>query len=261
MEAIQKSHAASLHNIEKQIELLPKIIVEEPFSNIPSNTVTLWDEDEQEITFPMFMDDKDDTAQELKESTSQGFKEPLLNASKVEESKKDECLPENKDGFEESEPQKENEKFVENHEGYKEGRQETELDDIEKSEGVNLHTNETNFVLVDDSLCMQESCKWLKENNGERRPLMEFKENFENAKREQSLCYEKAQMSFSSTFTLINLLSSFKELRFYRISRFLQDLFSWIQELKILFQDFDIRIADSRDDLRRPSGFNCGFNF
>ncbi|KAI5662204.1 hypothetical protein M9H77_21527 [Catharanthus roseus] len=42
------------------------------------------------------------------------------------------------------------------------------------------------------------------------------------------------------------------------ISRFLQDLFSRIQELKTLIQKFDLRLGDSRDDLRRHSGFNCG---
>ncbi|KAI5673608.1 hypothetical protein M9H77_13972 [Catharanthus roseus] len=49
----------------------------------------------------------------------------------------------------------------------------------------------------------KESCKQLEENDEERRPLMEFKGNFENAKREQSLCYEKARMSFSSTLVLL----------------------------------------------------------
>ncbi|KAI5681694.1 hypothetical protein M9H77_02922 [Catharanthus roseus] len=41
-----------------------------------------------------------------------------------------------------------------------------------------------------------------------------------------------------------------------RISSFVQDLLSWIQELKTLIQDFDLRLGDSRDDLRRLSGFN-----
>ncbi|KAI5668438.1 hypothetical protein M9H77_18291 [Catharanthus roseus] len=93
-----------------------------------------------------------------------------------------------------SEPEKKNENFVESHENHKEERQDTEIDDIEKSEGVNPLTNETNFVPVDDSLCLKELCKQLEENDEERRPLMEFKGDFENAKRDQSLCYEKAGM-------------------------------------------------------------------
>ncbi|KAI5650270.1 hypothetical protein M9H77_36275 [Catharanthus roseus] len=53
----------------------------------------LRDVEEQEMTFPIFMDDEDDTALEPEESTFQQFQEPLPNASEVEESKKDECLP------------------------------------------------------------------------------------------------------------------------------------------------------------------------
>ncbi|KAI5658018.1 hypothetical protein M9H77_26811 [Catharanthus roseus] len=62
----------------------------------------------------------------------------------------------NKNKFEEGDPEKENENFVESHESHKEGRQEREIDDIKESEGINLLTYETNFVLVDDSLYMQE---------------------------------------------------------------------------------------------------------
>ncbi|KAI5677528.1 hypothetical protein M9H77_08478 [Catharanthus roseus] len=108
---------------------------------------------------------------------------------------RDEYLLENKNEFEKDEPEKENENFVKIHEDHKKGRRETEIDNIEKSEG--------------------ESCKELEENDEERRPLMEFRGNFKNAKRDQSLCYEKAQMSFSSTLTLINLLFSFKELKLF----------------------------------------------
>ncbi|KAI5672301.1 hypothetical protein M9H77_12665 [Catharanthus roseus] len=79
-------------------------------------------------------------------STSQGLQEPLPNTSVVEESKKDEYLLENKNEFEEGEPKIENENFVESHE-------------------INLLTHETNFVLVDNSLCMQESWKQPKEND------------------------------------------------------------------------------------------------
>ncbi|KAI5667934.1 hypothetical protein M9H77_17787 [Catharanthus roseus] len=70
-----------------------------------------------------------------------------------------------------------------------------EIDVIEKSEGINLLTHEINFVLVDDSLCLQESCKKLEENDEERKTLMEFKGNCKNTKREQSLCYGKARIS------------------------------------------------------------------
>ncbi|KAI5667259.1 hypothetical protein M9H77_17112 [Catharanthus roseus] len=225
MEAVQRGQAASLYNMENQIELLTKMIFERPLSNIPMGT------------FPMFMDDENNTAQEPKESTSQGFQELVPNASEVEESKKNECLPEDKDELEKGELEKENEKFVENHE-------------------VNPLTHETNFVLFVDSLCIHESWKQTEENDEERTRLMKPKGNFENVKRKQSLCYEKARMSSSPTLTLINLLFSFKD---YRISSFVQELFSWIHELKTLIQDFDLRLSDSRDDLRRRLGFNFGF--
>ncbi|KAI5676936.1 hypothetical protein M9H77_07886 [Catharanthus roseus] len=90
--------------------------------------------------------------------------EPLPNTSVVEESKKDVCLAGNKNEFEEGDPKKENENFVESHESYKEGQQEIEIDDTEKSDGVNLLTHKPNFVLVDNSLCMQESWNKPKEN-------------------------------------------------------------------------------------------------
>ncbi|KAI5676012.1 hypothetical protein M9H77_06962 [Catharanthus roseus] len=38
-----------------------------------------------------------------------------------------------------------------------------------------------------------------------------------------------------------------------RITRFVQDLFSWIQELNTLIKDFVLRLGDSRDDLRNYS--------
>ncbi|KAI5681292.1 hypothetical protein M9H77_02519 [Catharanthus roseus] len=69
-----------------------------------------------------------------------------------------------------------------------------EIDVIGKSKGVNLLTHETNFVLANDSLCMQYSWKQPEENVEARRRLMEFKGNFKNTKRKQSLCYEKVQM-------------------------------------------------------------------
>ncbi|KAI5649437.1 hypothetical protein M9H77_35442 [Catharanthus roseus] len=100
----------------------------------------------------------------------------------------------------------------------KKGDKKRKIDDIEKSEGVNLLTHKTNFVLVDNSLCLQESWKQLKENDEERRRLMKFKENPKNAKREQSLCYKKGRMSFSSTLTVINISFSFKKLKLFVIS-------------------------------------------
>ncbi|KAI5664529.1 hypothetical protein M9H77_23852 [Catharanthus roseus] len=42
-----------------------------------------------------------------------------------------------------------------------------------------------------------------------------------------------------------------------RISSFVQDLFSWIQELKTLIQYFDLRLGDLRDDLRRHYSQGC----
>ncbi|KAI5650042.1 hypothetical protein M9H77_36047 [Catharanthus roseus] len=144
MEAVMRSQTASLHNIENQIEQLARMIIEKPPSNAPSNMTTLRDVEEQVLTFPMFMDDKDGTAYELEESTPQRFQEPLLNTSVVEESKKIEFLTENKNEYEKGELEKENESSV---------------DIIEVSERVNPLTHETNFVLVVDSLCMQESWK------------------------------------------------------------------------------------------------------
>ncbi|KAI5676950.1 hypothetical protein M9H77_07900 [Catharanthus roseus] len=182
MDEVQRSQLASFQNMENQIELLAKIIVERPLSNIPSNMVTLHNVEEQVMKFPMFMDDEDETAQEPEESTFSRFQEPLPNTGVVEESKKGECLSGNKNEFEDGDPEKENENFVESHESHKEGQQETEIDDIENSDGVNLLTHKINFVLVDNSLCMQESWKQPKENDEEKRRLMEFKENFEKVK-------------------------------------------------------------------------------
>ncbi|KAI5675850.1 hypothetical protein M9H77_06800 [Catharanthus roseus] len=96
----------------------------------------------------------------------------------------------------------ENKSPMESHEDHKEWRQETEMDVIEKSEGVNLLTHETNCVL-----------KRPKKDDKERRRLMEFKGNFENAKRKQSLYYGQSKMSFSSSLPFVNLLFSFKELK------------------------------------------------
>ncbi|KAI5676127.1 hypothetical protein M9H77_07077 [Catharanthus roseus] len=122
MEAIQRSQTTFFQNMKNQIEVVARIFVEKQLSNIPINTITLWDVEEQLMTFPIFMDDEDETAQELEESTSPRFQEPLLNTSVVE----------------------------------------------------------------------KKSWKQPKENDEERRRLMEFKGNFENIKREQSLCYEKS---------------------------------------------------------------------
>ncbi|KAI5653974.1 hypothetical protein M9H77_31161 [Catharanthus roseus] len=141
------------------------MIVDKSSSNAPSNTVTLWEAEEQVMTFPMFMDDEDETAQEPEKCTSPRFQEPLPNTIKNE--------------FEEGEPEKENKNFVKWHESHREGRQETEIDSIEKSE--------------------EESWKQPKENEVERRRLMKFKGNFENAKRNEALCFENARMSYSST--------------------------------------------------------------
>ncbi|KAI5650272.1 hypothetical protein M9H77_36277 [Catharanthus roseus] len=71
-----------------------------------TNTATLQDVEEQVMTFSIFMDDDDETAQELEECTSQRFQEPLPNTSVVEESKKVKCLPENKNVYEEGELEK-----------------------------------------------------------------------------------------------------------------------------------------------------------
>ncbi|KAI5681062.1 hypothetical protein M9H77_02289 [Catharanthus roseus] len=113
IEEIQRSQGASFQNMESQIKLLATMIAEKLLSNIPSNTVTLRDVKEQVITFQMFMDDEDETTQEPEVSTSPRFQETLLNTSVVEESKKVECLPENKNEYEEGELEKENESRVE----------------------------------------------------------------------------------------------------------------------------------------------------
>ncbi|KAI5658373.1 hypothetical protein M9H77_27166 [Catharanthus roseus] len=117
--------------------------------------------EEQAITFPMFINDDDETAQESEESTSQGFQEPLPNLSEVEERLMQVTRVE-------------------------QGGEET-------SHGVQRN---------------------------------------ENAKREQSLCYEKARMSFSSTLALTNLLFSFKELNLF--------------EFYIIFLKLDFKIFISR---------------
>ncbi|KAI5649971.1 hypothetical protein M9H77_35976 [Catharanthus roseus] len=133
--------------MESQIKLLTRLIVEEPLSNIPSNTITMQDVKEQMMMFPIGV-------------ISPRSQEPLLITTVVEKSKKVECLSENKNEYEEDELEKETESCMEK----------TEID---------------------------ESWKRPKENDEERRHLMKFKGNFENAKRDQSLCYEKARMSFS----------------------------------------------------------------
>ncbi|KAI5663712.1 hypothetical protein M9H77_23035 [Catharanthus roseus] len=91
------------------------------------------------------------------DSANTRVKKPLLITTVIEESKKVECLPENKNEYEECKLEKENELRMESNGYHKKGQQEMEIDAIEKSEGVNLLTHETNFVLVIDSLCMQES--------------------------------------------------------------------------------------------------------
>ncbi|KAI5658063.1 hypothetical protein M9H77_26856 [Catharanthus roseus] len=128
--------------MENHIKQIPKRIVEEPLSHIPSNMITLQDVEEQVITFLMFMYDDDENAQEPKEFTFPekeevkqeiiemrqddlpSFELPPQITSEVEESKRDECLPENKHEVEKGEPEKENENFVESLEDHKEGRQE-----------------------------------------------------------------------------------------------------------------------------------------
>ncbi|KAI5664003.1 hypothetical protein M9H77_23326 [Catharanthus roseus] len=165
--------------------------------------------------FPMFMDDKDKIAQEPKESTSPRSKKPPPITILVEESKKNECLLENKSEFEEGEPEKENESLLEILKSHIEERQETKLETIEKNEEMSSLANETNYFLVENSLCVQESRKKPKENDEERRRLMQFKRNFENAKRKRPLYYGKLGISFSSTLAHINLLFSFNALKLW----------------------------------------------
>ncbi|KAI5653699.1 hypothetical protein M9H77_30886 [Catharanthus roseus] len=111
MEPVLRSQTASLQNMENQIELLARMVIEKPPSNASSNTVTLRNIEEQVMTFPMSMDDDDETAQESEEFASQGFQEPLSNTREVEESKKHEYLPENKNESEEGEPEKAKREF------------------------------------------------------------------------------------------------------------------------------------------------------
>ncbi|KAI5650409.1 hypothetical protein M9H77_36414 [Catharanthus roseus] len=129
------------------------------------------------------------------------FEESPQIISEVKESKRDKCLSKNKNEFEEGEPEKENENFVESHEDHEEGQQETGRDDIEESEGVNPLTHETNSIPLDDSLCMRESCKQREENNQGRRHLMEFKGNFESAKRKRPLYCWKVTNKFFFNLT------------------------------------------------------------
>ncbi|KAI5681762.1 hypothetical protein M9H77_02990 [Catharanthus roseus] len=97
------------------------------------------------MTFPMFMDDDDETAQEREEFT---FPEEEEVQQEIMERRQD-----NLPSFEEPLQiiKKENENFVESYEDHKEGRQEAEISNIEKSAGVHPLTHKTNFVLVDDS--------------------------------------------------------------------------------------------------------------
>ncbi|KAI5657991.1 hypothetical protein M9H77_26784 [Catharanthus roseus] len=157
--------------MENQIELLSRMIIEKLLSNIPSNTITLRDVEGQVMMFPMFMDDEDETTQEAEESTFPRSQEPLLITTVVEKSKKVENLPENRNEHEGDELERETESCVENNRYHKHKQQETEID---------------------------ESWKRLKENDEERRRLMKFRENFKKAKRDQSLCYEKARMKFTA---------------------------------------------------------------
>ncbi|KAI5671747.1 hypothetical protein M9H77_12111 [Catharanthus roseus] len=101
-----------------------RMIIEKPVSNIPSNMVPLWDIEEKVKMFPMFMDDEDETAQGLEESTFPRSQEPLPITTLVEESKKVKCLPENKNEYEEGELEKESKSRMESNGYYKEGRQE-----------------------------------------------------------------------------------------------------------------------------------------
>ncbi|KAI5682032.1 hypothetical protein M9H77_03260 [Catharanthus roseus] len=73
MEAVLSSQMSSSQNMENHIELIAKRILEEPLSHIPSNTAPLQDVEEQLITFPMFMDDDDRTAQEPRSPLPKDF--------------------------------------------------------------------------------------------------------------------------------------------------------------------------------------------
>ncbi|KAI5681766.1 hypothetical protein M9H77_02994 [Catharanthus roseus] len=126
----------------KHIELIANRIVEEPLSQITSNTVTLQDVKEQVMTFPIFMDDDDDdenaqepevftlpeeeeVLQEIMERRHDNFPSfegPPQFTGEAKERERNECLSENKNEFEEDELEKENEKFVESQEDHKEGR-------------------------------------------------------------------------------------------------------------------------------------------
>ncbi|KAI5652581.1 hypothetical protein M9H77_29768 [Catharanthus roseus] len=97
---------------------------------------------------------------------------PLPKTTEVEKSKKDECLPENKNEFEEGELEKENKNLVKSQEDHREERQETKIEIIEKNEEVNFLNNETNSFLVENSLCVQAVWKQTTENMVERRHLI-----------------------------------------------------------------------------------------
>ncbi|KAI5667829.1 hypothetical protein M9H77_17682 [Catharanthus roseus] len=120
--------------------------------------ITLRDVEAQVMRFPIFINDNDETAQELEEFT---FPKKEEVQQEIMERKQDDLLSFQESPQITSEADAKNEKFMECQEDHKEGQQETEIDDIEKSKG--------------------DSCKRLEENNEERKPLMEFKRNFENS--------------------------------------------------------------------------------
>ncbi|KAI5676930.1 hypothetical protein M9H77_07880 [Catharanthus roseus] len=111
--------------------LLSQLLDVLAFLTSSHQAVTLQEVEEQEMKFPMFVDEEGTTAQAPEESTIpeeeeaqqekkngrrhndlQIFKEPLQATSVVNDSRREECSPENKREFANSEPKKENESLV-----------------------------------------------------------------------------------------------------------------------------------------------------
>ncbi|KAI5663357.1 hypothetical protein M9H77_22680 [Catharanthus roseus] len=75
-------------------------------------------------------------------------------------------------------------------------------------------------------------------------------ENDENRSRQQKFCTYRGQGS-KGTVRQRPTTDGRPTVSDGVISRFLQDLFSWIQELETLIQDFDLQLCDSKDKLGR----------
>ncbi|KAI5663773.1 hypothetical protein M9H77_23096 [Catharanthus roseus] len=94
IKAVQRSQTASIHKMGIQIELLAKMTVERPLANLPNTTKWIL-KMKRKKSIPYW-----------KSLPPQDFKNPRPNMSVVEERKRDECLTENENEFEEAELKK-----------------------------------------------------------------------------------------------------------------------------------------------------------